>query len=496
MAVRADLNLSVDCSAKLHSLTFAMYKHPIVLLEINEVPWRLIDRYRDDPAFPHIGKFFKEAHCFTSRAVDTGELSPWVTWPTLHRGMNNEAHKIRNLGQDPISYRGTPIWEEFRKAGQSIGVFGAMQSWPPTDPGPNGFYVPDTFAHDSRCFPQTLEPLQAFNLGQVKKNPRVLSRSSFGILEGIKVAKSALLSGVRIRTLFRIAAQLLGERLDRLNIARRPIFQTILFWDVFCRQFDPADPPAYSSFFTNHIAGVMHRYWRDVFPEDFESEVGLRVAQESESREKTMRFALGVLDEMLAKALDWHRQNPKLIFVFASSMGQGPVYRNEHEGKEIIVSDLSALMRVVGLGADDYKPLLAMVPQVAVEVEDAAKRDGVLQRFAQCKTILGESFIRTQAIGTTLSITVATTSRKAIEAGKFLIGEDEFFWKAAGINTVDIVAGTGYHIPEGAMAFYGGELSRTPDDTRATVIPADDIKSWLLRIAQDGSSHVTKSHLA
>ncbi|MCA3017417.1 MAG: hypothetical protein ING62_02055, partial [Rhodocyclaceae bacterium] len=437
----------------------ATFKHPVVMLEINEVPWRLVDRYREDPAFPNIRQFFQEAQSFTTRAVDTGELSPWVTWPTVHRGMNNEAHCIRNLGQDPATFRGTPIWEEFRKSGHSIGIFGAMQSWPPIDPGNGGFYVPDTFAHDSQCFPQSLAPLQAFNLGQVKKNPRVLSDASFGLAEGLKVAWSALSSGVRISTLFRVASQLLGERLDRSKIARRPVFQTILFWDVFCRQFDPANPPAYSSFFTNHIAGVMHRYWRDVFPEDFESDARSCSAHNLESHEPTMRFALGVLDEMLAKVHEWRRQNPRLIFVFASSMGQGPVYRNEHEGKEIIVSDLSALMGLVGLGQDDYKPLLAMVPQVAVEVPDASKRERALEKFANCKTILGESFIRVQAIGTTLSITVATTSRKAIEAGKFVIGREEFSWEAAGINAVDIDVGTGYHIPEGTLAFYGGDSS-------------------------------------
>lgn len=246
-----------------------MSNHPLVLLEINEVPWRLIDRYRFQQGFPNIKSFFEQADCFTTRAVDTGELSPWVTWPTLHRGMNNEAHNIRHLGQDPNTFRGTSIWEEFRRAGDSIGVCGAMQSWPPIDPGVNGFFVPDTFAHDSQCFPPSLMPFQAFNLGQVKKNPRIINRSSIGLIEGLKVARSALSSGVHIGTLFRIAEQLVAERVDPGKLARRPIFQTVLFWDIFSKQFDPANPPAYSSFFTNHVAGIMHRFWRDVFPEDF-----------------------------------------------------------------------------------------------------------------------------------------------------------------------------------------------------------------------------------
>jgi hypothetical protein len=467
-----------------------MAKNPLVLLEINEVPWRLMDRYCDDPAFPNIKRFFAQAQCFTTRAVDTGELSPWVTWPTLHRGMNNEAPGIRSLGQNPASFLGTPIWEEFRKAGHSIGVFGAMQSWPPTEPGKNGFYVPDTFAHDSQCFPPSLAPLQAFNLGQVKKNPRMLNKSSFGLVEGLKVAWSALSSGIRLRTLFRIAKQLVVERFDRSKIARRPIFQTILFWDVFCKQFDPANPPAYSSFFTNHVAGVMHRYWRDVFPEDFPAESGVRDRDNPVSHELTMRFALGVLNEMLGVVLRWRHSNPNIVFVFASSMGQGPVYRNEHEGKEIIVSDLSALMRVAGLNRDDYQPLLAMVPQVAVEISNDANRLQAIAQFSKCKTILGESFIRVQEIGTTLSITVATTKRAAIDAGKFMLDGAEITWDAAGIKAVDIEPGTGYHIPEGILAFLSGEVAAATTTTRETTIPADTVKSWLLRIADEGAAQI------
>jgi len=71
---------------------------PILLLEINEIPWRLIDRYGDRGAFSNTSCFLQQSHQFTTVAVDTGEHSPWITWPTLHRGMNNEKHGIKNLG--------------------------------------------------------------------------------------------------------------------------------------------------------------------------------------------------------------------------------------------------------------------------------------------------------------------------------------------------------------------------------------------------------------
>lgn len=231
---------------------------PLLLLEINEVPWRLLDHY--EACFSHIEQFLDNAHQFTTLAVDIGELSPWVTWPTFHRGVNNEQHGIKNLGQDPATFRGKPIWQEIRERGGSIGIFGSMQSWPPIEPGEGGFFIPDTFAHDEACFPAYLQRLQAFNLEQVRKNPRVVNGSLPRIGEALKLAWSLLKSGIRTRTGIRLASQVLGERINATLVLRRPVFQTILFWDVFRAHFDARHPPQLSSFFTNHIAGVMHRY--------------------------------------------------------------------------------------------------------------------------------------------------------------------------------------------------------------------------------------------
>ena len=149
--------------------------HPLLLLEINEIPWRLLDRYRSTAGYGNIGRFFDRAETFTTLTQDTGTLQPWVTWPSFHRGIPNQEHGIRNLGQDPSTFRGVPIWDEYRRRGFSVGVCGSMQSWPPKDPGPGGFWVPDTFAQDERCIPATVEPLQRYNLNLVRMNGRVVS---------------------------------------------------------------------------------------------------------------------------------------------------------------------------------------------------------------------------------------------------------------------------------------------------------------------------------
>ena len=174
-------------------------------------------------------------------------------------------------------------------------------------------------------------------------------------------------------------------------------------WDVFRRQFDPGSPPAFSTFFTNHVAGVMHRYWRDVFPEDFGDPM-------SGPNEPLMQFALQVLDDMFADVNQWMAKNPGLIVVFASSMGQSAVHRPGHPGYELVVTDVNKLMAEAGLRTADYVPLLAMVPQVAVEIADADLRASVASRLVAAESSNGKNFIQVRETGTTLSISVLSLS--------------------------------------------------------------------------------------
>ncbi len=458
---------------------------PLLVLEINEIPWRLLDRYLTVPEYPNIREFFSRSSHYTSIAVDSGELSPWVTWPSMHRGMSNESHGVFNLGQDPATFKGAPIWQEILNDREAVGVCGAMQSWPPIEPGKGGFYVPDTFAHDATCFPKYLEPLQSLNLSQVKKNPRVLSAALPSASEIWQLLSCATRAGIRIKTALRIAQQLLRERFDRSLVTRRPVFQTILFWDVFRKHFNPASPPAYSSFFTNHVAGVMHRYWKDVFPEDFSA-----TEASSVSREPLMRFALSVLDEMMADVLAWTKVNPELAVVFASSMGQGPVHRDYHEGMELHIVSVDALLAAGGLSKDDYKPLLAMIPQVAADIPDHTKRAQVIAWLSACHATSGSPLFDVRVIGISLSISTRLPPRSDIETGMASSPSGSRAFAELGIRAVEIEAGSGYHIPEGTFAAYLPNLSAAPDQRRGT-FPASNFKQWALNLIRSGQHDPT-----
>jgi hypothetical protein len=361
-----------------------------------------------------------------------------------------------------------------------------MQSWPPVDPGEGGFYVPDTFAHDERCYPTYLSRLQAFNLSQVRMNGRVVNGALPGAGDVIRLASSFPKLGITLKTGARIAGQLLGERVNHSLTARRPVFQTILFWDVFRKHFNARRPPGFSTFFTNHIAGVMHRYWDDVFPEDFPQPLDVS----GTSQEPLMRFALQVLDDMLGEVLKWARDNPDLVVIFASSMGQDAVHRRYHEGVELVVEDLALLMSHTGISRDEYSPLLAMVPQVAVEVRDPGKRSRVRQVLEGACCGEGRHFIDVRETGASLSITVHTPTSKEMSEGSLFINGKAIAWIDAGIRKQDIEPGTGYHIPEGSLAVFSGQMRGEPLNQSRSRVNADRIKEWLLAVYRNGHREI------
>jgi hypothetical protein len=448
---------------------------PLLLLEMNEIPWRVVDRFFTQPEYPALNRFFSTARNLTNVAVDSGELSPWITWPTFHRGMPKEGHGIMYLGQDPATFRGTPIWEEYRRRDYSVGIFGSLQSWPPIDPGTPGFYIPDTFAHDATCVPAKLSPLQKFNLAQTAANGRVINRRSIWSRQTWELLRSLPAVGVRSRTVLMALAQLAGEQFDQTKTSRRPIFQALVMWDAFRKLFDPTHPPAFTTFFTNHVASAMHRYWNCVFPEDFAD----NGANRSSSYLGTMQFAMKVVDLIVAEAMGFCDTNPELIVVFATSMGQAAINRDGHEGVQVLLTDFGKLAKCLGLGEGSYRKLLAMVPQVAVEISRPEPRLAFIDALNSCHTLSGTKLFRVEQNGDSLSITLINPRRHDIEKGGFGIGPTPCRWASAGITVHQVDAGTAYHVPEGALAVWGSGISA---EKERRPLRCDRAKDFLIQL--------------
>jgi hypothetical protein len=253
---------------------------------------------------------------------------------------------------------------------------------------------------------------------------------------------------------------------------------------VFLKLYSADTPPALATFFTNHVASVMHRYWADYFPEDFP---GRRPGPHAE----TMHFALQLADAMFADALRLQARNPEIVLVVASSMGQGPVHRDGHEGFHVSVVDVPALMGAMGVDAGSFTPLLAMVPQISVEIASTTVRAKLVDALRNARTASGAEPFDVSEKGASLTITAHTPTKRDWDAGGFYAhasdadarvgrGGTLVPWERAGIRAFPMDAGTAYHVPEGILAWRGRDISAA--DTREPVA-AHHVKSMLMELA-------------
>jgi len=447
---------------------------PVLLLEVNEVPLRVYQKYAGDPRFPNIRKLLNESVQLDTLISDEGELSPWCTWPTIHRGMSKRDHGIFHLGQDPATFRGTPIWDEYLKRGLSVGVFGSLQSWPPKDPGAGGFYIPDTFAPSPECRPNWIEPIQALNLGLVRENGRVMVDGlvSHALNPGLWL--SLIRAGVRPSTLARSFFQVVREKFQPMFRQRRVSFQALLFWDIFRGLYNPLRPPAFATFFTNHIASVEHRFWNHVFPEDFSAKPANR------EHLATMDFAIKIADEILGEAFEWRRQNPEIILVVANSMGQGARVSKKHEGFELSVKNISQLFSTLGV-PPGLKQNLAMAPQLTFDVENSIDPALFVQKLSALTCRSGRKILLCESLNKTVTVSVSTPPSNEIEGDVFLLGGREVGISELGMERLAVDPGTAYHVPEGQIFVQGLETSSLP---KKKLVPAEDVKSLLLAWAE------------
>jgi hypothetical protein len=147
-------------------------RRAIVLFELNEVPWEILDDYVAARPGSGLARVLARSHSFTSMAADRGHLSPWTTWPTLHRGVNDERHMIASFGQDrtEADRRFPPVWTLLHDAWVSAGVCAPLHSYPvPDDLGSYAFYLPDPFASEPVAHPPDLVEFQRFNLAMSRE---------------------------------------------------------------------------------------------------------------------------------------------------------------------------------------------------------------------------------------------------------------------------------------------------------------------------------------
>lgn len=335
----------------------------MLLFEVNEVPFPVLDDYVARHPTSTLAEVMNHGRQFETVCEDQIELDPWISWPTLHRGVRDVDHRILHLSQDLTTANASfpPIWDLLGRAGVTYGVFGSLHSELVGAPLPCcAFHVPDVFVPDPHAHPDHLRWFQSFNLAMTRKSGRNVDRSiAFGELG--RFALQYLGRYRRAHTMAMAVRVLATEQVRHHLACRRRSVQPLVAYDVFEKEL-LQHQPSFATFHTNHVAAALHRYWAAAYPQDID-----RNQMPEDWRRRyggEVDFALAQLDELLARMLSGPAKRGYKI-VFVTSLGQAGVASKPSPGFRTIV-DLAAFMRGLGFEPASWSEGHAMVPNISV----------------------------------------------------------------------------------------------------------------------------------
>jgi hypothetical protein len=425
----------------------------VLLVEVNEITWNLIDPLIEQNKLPTFAKLKQEGAWASSISVDLPpQLDPWITWTTVYSGRPQADHNVYFLQQPPNSIHAKRIWELCDEAGLSVGVYGSLCSWPPRKV--KGFYVPDTFAPDYATYPDDLQPVQQLNLTYTRSVR--LPSDDDGWIFKTKMAAKLLRLGLRPSTIVAITRQLARERTTPDTRWRRVALQPLVNFDFFRRLY-LRDKPQFASFHTNHVAHYMHTYWKAMQPELFP-----QASSEDERRnfsgaiEHGYRTADNLLQRMMG-LLDHDT-----VMVVASSMGQKPFITSLKKGKRVgQLRSLEHLVKLLSVN-DRVRALSTMSDQFNLYADNPATRDIIWERLKRVYIDTPERpMFSLDKVENSVTVTLQhydETSEDSRCVFPYLDHDNNFRFE-------DLVYGTGMvksgcHDPKGVLMMFGPGIRR------------------------------------
>ena len=235
------------------------------------------------------------------------------------------------------------------------------------------FFLPDTFAPKPNAYPKELYFLQELNLYLIDISN---GKKKISLIKLIKLFKKILLSReIGLKTIIILIFHYIKEKINRKNITRRSIYQSILTFDSFLKNLKKYKP-VYSSYFTNHLAGMMHRYWKDLFPETF-NDLNYKP---SEFNKNSIIIAMKEADKQVGALLQYaETSNSDLLII--SGMGQGSRERESYIG-ELQFVDFEKFKQIIfGRKIDNLNILPAMLPDICISFDNSERLNYFLKKI-------------------------------------------------------------------------------------------------------------------
>lgn len=417
----------------------------VLLFELNEVGWPVVEPMLQNGDLPNLRKLMERGAHGTTVCADK-RLDPCIAWPTLHTGTSHEIHGIDFLGQHPDTFRAKQIWDFLIEAGRKVGVFGSLLSWPPRPSA--AFHIPECFARDAATRPEAARIVQEFNIKYSTENKKAIVAKT-SLREMLSFSYGLLRGGVKAETLLSVGREVLQESLNPKLKWRRVCLQPLINYDVFEKLYKKTSPH-FSTFFTNHVAYYLHRYWRARFPDQFQGAHD----EEVSAHHDTIPHSLRVGDQLLGRVMSLIDDDT--VLVVASALGQGPVKNPARSGQQNVLRSLAHLIAVLG-DAAQVRVSGSMTHEHVLVVPDPQVRAQLVRKLSEIREAgPGSAPIFKIVVRDDTACVSFTAEYADLSAGVVIPAIGQTLPPLAlDIHRYDVQPTTGDHTPEGIFIMAG-----------------------------------------
>lgn len=433
-----------------------------IVIEINEVPLRILNHYRKLNPQSSIAHILDKSLVLETEAKDVEEslLYPSQTWASLNTGIDYEQHQI-HWYNDPKSEQYPLYWKTIADNGLNVGLINTLHSSPAEsyiDQDNYQFVIPDCFASNNTTKPEIYEDFQALNTSATSENGREATMK-FPRQKAVATLVKSPALGIQPKTLLDAAGLVARIKTGQVNRERLRNLQFTLLADIFSKQITTKDVDL-AIFFTNHIAANMHRYWYGLFPEDYSLKLYDQEWLDQYSDE--ILVALDLLDNFLSKLIKYCISEQRSL-ILVSSMGQGaneklketPKYSYKLEQVQKFLSKLCPGKQF------NCQLDAAMLPQYSLKFDSEAEAQECFQAIAEAQQQVKNIWIE---IDINQKVVTLSTNLSA-KTEQFWIREQSFSHQDLGFRQIRIHEHhSGRHYPEGSLIVYNSKTSSSTQD--------------------------------
>ena len=319
------------------------------------------------------------------------------------------------------------------------GIFGSLGSYPPSKDKLTRFHVPDTFASGKDAHPKQLINYQRFNLACTANNKGIIRKTDWRLVE--LLVKYAMSSGVW--PILIIIKYIVLEKIGINSKQQRAVLQAELAFHEYFKLLKNKKPQ-FTTFFSNHVAGMLHRFWTDYMEE-----------KNYNNRGDEINKAMKVANSMIEQLYRFSRKKGYELWI-AGSMSQELVHW-EDSGAEITVRDINRLKKQVDIDGN-IEEGLAMHPDICLICRDEVIKNEIRDKLGNLRDSDGKKLLDIRYE------TKKEINLKAVKSMRLKVDKTVYFegskcnLEEYGLEIIEREKGTGYHKKEGTLVVVNGEL--------------------------------------